>query len=75
MVGKPNDTVYKIASMPRWQREWINKHRSINYSGLVQMMLDQIIEKNDPEYFRKHKVMFTKISRRSESTKQFCPNI
>lgn len=49
------DTVYKITSMPRWQRDWINSHRSINYSGLVQEMLAQVIAKNDPEYFMKHK--------------------
>lgn len=55
MVGKPDETVYKITSLPRWQRDWINNHRSINYSGLVQEMLRQIIEKNDPHYYDKNK--------------------
>lgn len=55
MVGKPDETVYKITSLPRWQRDWINNHRSINYSGLVQEMLKQIIKKNDPAYFESNK--------------------
>ena len=51
----PNETVYKITAMPRWQRNWINDHRSINYSGLVQEMLCKVIAEKDPEYFEKHK--------------------
>ena len=54
MVGKPNDTVLKITCLPRWQREWINNHRAINYSGLVQQMLANIIKQKDPEYYQKH---------------------
>ena len=49
------DTVYKITALPRWQRNWINTHRSINYSGLVQEMLCEVIAKQDPEYFEKNK--------------------
>lgn len=55
MVGKPDETVYKITSMRRWQREWINSHRAINYSGLVQEVLDQIIADNDPQYYMRYK--------------------
>ncbi len=72
MVGKPNEYVYKITSMPRWQREWINSHRSINYSGLVQEMLARIIEKHDPDYFEKNKKhLETKQPRRMETTITF----
>jgi hypothetical protein len=48
-----NDTVYKITALPRWQRNWINSHRSINYSGLVQEMLCDVIRKRDPDYYAK----------------------
>jgi hypothetical protein len=55
VILPPNETVYKITGMPRWQRNWINNHRSINYSGLVQEMLCKIIKERDPEYYEKFK--------------------
>lgn len=67
MIGKPNETVYKITSLPRWQRDWINNHRGINYSGLVQEMLKQVIEKNDPEYYQKNK-KFIRIPKEYDTT-------
>ena len=51
----PNETVYKIVSLPRWQRAWINSHRSINFSGLVQEILLKIINEKDQQYFEQHK--------------------
>lgn len=50
-----SDTVYKLVGMPLWQRTWINNHKSINFSGLVQEMIVQIIEKNDPIYFEQYR--------------------
>ena len=55
LLTSPCDNVVKITSMPRWQRDWINNNRSINYSGLVQEMLNEIIKQNDPEYFEENK--------------------
>ena len=69
-LTKPDDTVMKITSRARWQRNWINKNRQINYSGLVQEMLIKLIEKNDPEYFQEHKkYLETRQTRRKETTK------
>lgn len=71
MLTGPADSVYKLLTFPRWQRDWINNHRTINCSGLCQDMMNDIIEKNDPEYFakfeeaRKHRKM-----RREEQTRK-----
>jgi len=71
MVGKPYDTVYKITALARWQRDWINMHRSdINYSGLVQAMVTELIESKDPEYFEQNKAALNhrKTRRRKEQS-------
>lgn len=47
----PNDSVPRIINLRRWQRDWINNHRSINFSGLVQELLVQIIKEKDPAYY------------------------
>lgn len=67
MVGKPTDTVLKITCLPRWQREWVNNHRSLNYSGLVQTMLNEVIKQNDPIYFQKHQSVVVRITKRKEN--------
>jgi hypothetical protein len=54
----PADTVRKIVSMKRCQRNWINNHSTINFSGLVQLMLWEVIREKDPEYFEKYKHLF-----------------
>ena len=51
----PNDTVYKMISLPRWQREWINGRRGINFSGLSQELITELIRQYDPKYYEKHK--------------------
>ena len=48
------DRVMKITSLKRWQRDWINQRREINYSGLVQEMMIKIIQNEDPDYYTKH---------------------
>lgn len=71
MLTGPADTVYKLTTLARWQRDWINNHRTINFSGLCQDMINDVIEKNDPEYFaefeeaRKYRKM-----RREEQTRR-----
>ena len=72
MIGKPYDTVYKITALPRWQREWINDRRqTVNYSGLVQDLLCEIIENNDPEYYEKNKKYLTvRITRKKETNER-----
>ena len=68
-LTSPCDTVPKITGLPRWQRNWINAHRSINYSGLVQEMLNKIIANQDPEYFMKNKLnMEKRFTKRKENT-------
>ena len=71
MLTGPADTVYKLTTLARWQREWINNHRGINFSGLCQDMINDIIEKNDPEYFAKfEKARKYRKMRREEQTRK-----
>jgi hypothetical protein len=70
---RSKDTVRKIVSMPRWQRDWINDHRSINCSGLVQETLSQIIAEHDPKYYMKNKSDID--IKRKDSTIAFLPKI
>lgn len=51
----PEETVRQIISMKRWQRNWIRNHRSINFSGLIQMYLSAVIKQQDPDYYEEHK--------------------
>ena len=54
-LTNPKNTVGKFVTMPRWQRNWIDDHRSINFSGLVQELMIEIIRNHDPEYFDQNK--------------------
>ena len=66
---KPDDTVHKLISLPRWQRDWLNSHRSINCSGLSQDVWAKIIEERDPNYFQEHKIYEeTRRTTRKENT-------
>lgn len=58
ILQEPSDVVCKLVSMPRWQREWVNAHRTINFSGLVQTILIELIREHDPEYYAEFKKMF-----------------
>ena len=71
MLTGPADSVYKLTTLARWQRDWINDHRSINFSGLCQDMINNVIEKNDPEYFAKfEKARKFRKMRREEQTRE-----
>jgi len=66
---KECDTVYKLASLPRWQKDWINAQNTVNFSGIIQEVFNEIIEKNDPEFFEKMKHNISKRkTRRHEAT-------
>ena len=55
MFPRPDDKVAKLIKMPRCERDWINKHQNINFAGLIQEIVAQMIETNDPEYFEKYR--------------------
>lgn len=63
----PDDIVYKLASMPRWQRDWIISKQAMNFSGFVQQCTLTIMKENDPEYYEKYKHLIKPI-RRKETT-------
>lgn len=54
ILQEPTDTVAKLVSLPRWQREWINSRKSINFSGLAQEVIIELMRAHDPEYFQRH---------------------
>ena len=65
----PNDTVYKTITLPRWQKTWLSSHRSINFSGVAQEVLDKIIMEKDPKCFEEHKgLLKQRQARRRENT-------
>ena len=73
---KPDDTVHKVISLPRWQRDWINSHPSINCSGVMQDVWAKIIEQRDPNYFKEHKTLEeTRQSKRRENTQVLLQSI
>lgn len=62
----PELTVNRLISMKGWQRTWINRHREINFSGLIQMYISEIIKEEDPEYYEKYKHIEMSISPKKE---------
>ena len=73
---KPDDTVHKVISLPRWQRDWLNSHHSINCSGVMQDVWAKIIEDKDPNYFMEHKTFEeTRRSKRRENTQVLLQSI
>lgn len=71
MYLKECDTVYKLISLPRWQKDWINKQNTVNFSGMIQEMLNDIIERNDPIYFQKKRHNIAKRQQRRHETTMF----
>ena len=63
----PDETTYKIVSLPRWQRQWMRDHKSINCSGLLQEAIIQLIKDRDIEYYKKHQKYAEKAIRREEN--------
>ena len=73
---KPDDTVHKVISLPRWQRDWLNSHHSINCSGVMQDVWAKIIEEKDPNYFMEYKTFEeTRRSKRKENTQVLLQSI
>lgn len=64
----PDETTYKIVSLPRWQRQWMREHKSINCSGLLQETIIQLIKDRDPDYYSKYKQYAEKAIYRKENT-------
>lgn len=64
----PDETTYCIDSLPRWQREWLKKHRAINRSGYIQKCISILIEEKDPEYYAKYKKYAENVIRRNDTT-------
>ena len=54
ILQDPTDTVAKIVSLPRWQREWINSRKSINFSGLTQEIIIELMKVYDQDYYFEH---------------------
>lgn len=51
---KPTDSVHKIISLPRWQRDTIASYYTVNFSGLVQeKIVLPLIREKDPDIFAK----------------------
>lgn len=51
----PTKSSDRTVTLKHWQRVWIDRHPAINFSGLVQEMLIEIIKVHDPEYYKKNR--------------------
>lgn len=64
----PDETTYAIVNIPRWQRNWLKEHKTINRSGYFQKCLNLLIAAQDPEYFEQYKDYALKPIKRTETT-------
>ena len=67
-MADPAESTYCIDSVPRWQREWLRKHKAINRSGYIQKCINILIEEKDPEYYEKYRHLAENVIRRHETT-------
>jgi len=52
---KPDDSVHKVISMPRWQRDALNNYTTINFSGMVQEeIILPLIKSKSPNIYEKY---------------------
>ena len=51
----PNKSSGKFVTIPHWQRRWVDTHSTINFSGLIQELLIEVIRTHDPKYFDQYK--------------------
>ena len=54
MGGFRSDYLFVGITLPRYQKHWISKQKGVNFSGLVQEMVSEIIRQKDPSYFEMH---------------------
>lgn len=51
---KPYDSVHKIISLPRWQRDWYVNNQSVKLSTMIQTEITlPLIESRDIDYYIK----------------------
>lgn len=50
----PTKSSGKFVTIPHWQRKWIDNHNAINFSGLIQELLIEVIKTHDPAYFKQY---------------------
>lgn len=51
----PTKSSDRVVTLKHWQRIWVDKHSTINFSGLVQELLVEIIKVHDPKYYNHYK--------------------
>ena len=75
ILQSPDDTVAKLVTLPRWQRDWINSRRSINFSGLTQEIIVELIKTFDSDYyFANEHLVESKIINRKDVIKTIIKN-
>ena len=42
-------------TVQRWQKNWLLSQNTINFSGLVQEMLTELIKQRDPDFYLENK--------------------
>ena len=56
-------------TLQRWQKDWISKQSGINFSGLVQEVLTELIKQRDPAYYELYQKPDESLVRRKDMVK------
>lgn len=56
-------------TLQRWQKDWIARQQGINFSGLIQEVLTELIKQRDPSYFELHQKPDETLVRRKDMIK------
>lgn len=56
-------------TLQRWQKDWVAKQTGINFSGLIQEVLTELIKQRDPSYYELHQRPDETLVRRKDMVK------
>ncbi|MDC8437618.1 MAG: hypothetical protein LV468_01300 [Candidatus Nitrosotenuis sp.] len=73
IIRGPGQIVYTTITLQRWEKDWVKLHDSINFSGLVQEMIIELIRKHDPVYYEQN-VQFLQESKRRDFSQSLIRN-
>lgn len=56
-------------TLQRWQKNWIKQQHAINFSGLVQEIVSEIIRQRDPIYYEMNATIETRNVQQKDTIK------
>ena len=74
MGGFRSDYPLVTITLERWQKNWIKQQHAMNFSGLVQEMISEIIRQRDPAYYEMNATITTYNIQRKDTIKELVKN-